>query len=116
MGAHLVTMETTDEWNKVKVYLAQKVKEAGSYTHYYIGLSKEAGTWKWTEAGSPGVTVATGDSRWQKNEPSPTPVEICGEINSFYKKQYGHFNNVACDAKDGGEGRTAKRGYICENY
>ena len=116
MGAHLVTMETTDEWNKVKVYLAQKVKEAGSYTHYHIGLSKEGGTWKWTEAGSPGVTVATDDSRWQRDEPTSKPDEVCGEINSFYRGQYGHFNNAPCNSKDAGRGLIAKRGYICENY
>ena len=32
MGAHLVTMETTAEWNKVKALIAEKVKERGSYT------------------------------------------------------------------------------------
>ena len=32
MGAHLVAMETTDEWNKVKGFLADKVTEPGSYT------------------------------------------------------------------------------------
>ena len=70
MGAHLVTMETTDEWNKVKGFIADKVTETGSYNHYYIGLRKESGTWKWTEAGSPGVTLATDDSRWQSGEPT----------------------------------------------
>ena len=66
MGAHLVTMETHGEWNKVKGFIVEKVKESGSYTHCYIGFSKEYGTWKWTEAGSPGVTVTTDDNRWQR--------------------------------------------------
>ena len=52
MGAHLVTMEATDEWNKVKGFVVEGVKETGSYTNYDIGFRKEGGTWKWTEAGS----------------------------------------------------------------
>ena len=117
MGAHLVTMETTDEWNKVKGFLADKVTETGSYTHYYIGLRKESGTWKWTEAGSPGVTVATDDSRWQPNQPSAGPnEEPCGEIWYPSSGTQGHFNNVMCDRKDAGQGITSTRGYICENY
>ena len=46
MGAHLVTMETLQEWNKVKGFIAEKVKEGGSYAHYHIGLRKEKRTWK----------------------------------------------------------------------
>jgi hypothetical protein len=115
VGGHLVTMETTDEWNKVKGFIAEKVKNSGSYTHWYIGLRKESGTWKWTEAGSPGVAVASDDSRWQSGQPSSTASEVCAEINSFYRKQYGHFNNVMCDRKDAGRGIYAKRGYICED-
>ena len=63
-------METTDEWNKVIGFLADKVAQTGSYTHYYIGHRKESTAWKWTEAGSPGVTVATDDSRWQTGQSS----------------------------------------------
>ena len=100
MGAHLVTMETTDEWSKVKGFLADKVTEPGSYSHYYIGLCKESGTWRWTEARSPGVTVATDDSRWQRGQPSADSREVCGEI--WYPSLWtqGHFNNVMCDRKD----------------
>jgi len=116
MGARLVTMETTDEWNKVKDYLIDKTTETGSYTHYYIGLRKESGTWKWTEAESPGVTVATDDSRWQKDEPNNDPREDCAEINSFYRNEYGHFNNVECNFNYyEATGNTAPRGYICED-
>ena len=98
MGAHLVTMETTEEWNKVKSFIAEKVTKSGSYTHWYIGLRKEGETWKWTEAGSPGVVVATDDSRWQTYEPSTWHVvEDCGEINADYQNQLGHFNNVQCN-------------------
>lgn len=115
MMAHLVTMETTAEWNRVKGYLAEKVKETGSYTHYFIGLRKEGGIWKWTEAGPPGATVATGDSRWQTSQPSSTATEVCAEINSFYRKQYGHFNNVQCHVNYAKIWRAARRGYICED-
>ena len=117
MGAHLVTMETNDEWNKVKGFLAEKVAKTGSYTHYYIGLRKESGTWKWTEAGSPGVTVATDDSRWQRGQPSSGSVEEpCGEIWYPSSGTQGHFNNIRCDRKDAGRGVYSTRGYICENY
>ncbi|XP_078363660.1 CD209 antigen-like [Oculina patagonica] len=114
IGAHLVTMETTEEWNKVKSFIAEKVQESKSYTHWYIGLRKEGETWKWTEAGPPGVVVATDDSRWQRGEPSargPEP-EDCGEINSNYQNQLGHFNNVECNRNY----RAFPRGYICENF
>ena len=115
MGAQLVTMETTDEWNKVRGYLTEKAKDSGSYTHYYIGLRKESGTWKWTEAGSPGVTVATNDSRWQTAQPSGTATEICAEINSLLQNQRGHFNNVRCDRKYQAQLKHLPRGYICED-
>ena len=36
MGSHLVTMEATDERNEVKGFVAEEVKETGSYTNYYI--------------------------------------------------------------------------------
>ena len=94
MGAHLVTMETTDEWNKVKGFLADKVTEPGSYTHYYIGLRRESGIWKWTEAGS---SVATDDSRWQSGEPFADSREVCGEIWHPSSGTQGHFNNVMRD-------------------
>ena len=124
MGAHLVTMETTEEWNTVKSLIAEKVAKDNSYTHWYIGLRKESGTWKWTEAGSPGVVVATDDSRWQPDQPSTnTPEETCAEINSENPRNvYGHFNNVHCYVKYQAQVRTsngspgAPRGYICENF
>ena len=117
-GAHLVTMETTEEWNKVKSFIAEKVAKDNSYTHWYIGLRKESGTWKWTEAGSPGVVVATDDSRWQPREPSTKgAVEDCGEINSEYPQNvYGHFNNVKCHGKYQAQVKLEPRGYICENF
>ena len=100
MGAHLVTMETTDERSKVKGFLADKVTEPSSYSHYYIGLCKKSGTWRWTEARSPGVNVARDDSRWQRGQPSADSREVCGEI--WYPSLWtqGHFNNVMCDRKD----------------
>ena len=109
-------METTDEWNRVKGYIADKVRDRGSYTHYYIGLRKESGTWKWTEAGSPGVTVATDDSRWQRGQPSAgSTAEPCGEIWYPSTGTQGHFNNVLCDIKYQAQISTLPRGYICED-
>ena len=126
MGAHLVTMETTEEWEKVKSLIADKVKRSGSYTHWYIGLRKESGMWKWTEAGSPGVVVSTGDDRWQRNQPSSisgAPEENCAESNSEYPlKVFSHFNNIRCNVKyhaqktDFHGNPLSPRGYICENY
>ena len=114
-GAHLVTMETTKEWNTVKGFLTEKAKETGSYTHYYIGLRRENGKWKWIEAGGPRVTVATSDSRWQTGEPSNTASEDCAEINSYYLSRYGRFNNVRCDRKYKAQMLREPRGYICED-
>ena len=126
MGAHLVTLETTEEWNKLKGFIAEKVKNSKRFTHWYIGLRKKSGTWRWTEASSPGVAVATDDSRWQRNEPSTVPKvpeENCGEINSEYPAGvYSHFNNVRCNVKYHAEktdvyGRPLPpRGYICEYF
>ena len=123
MGAHLATLETTEEWEKVKSLIAGHVKMSGSFTHWYIGLRKESGTWKWTEAGSPGVVVAADDDRWQPIQPSVgSPEENCGEINAEYPPGvYGHFNNVRCNVKyqatiTTGDGKPfPPRGYICES-
>ena len=111
MGAHLVTMETTAKWNKVKALIAEKVKESGSYTHYYIGLRKEGGKWKWTEGETPNVIVAENDSRWYENEPGSNSGELCGEI-WYPSTGLKGLNNYYCNA-----GSTdTPRGYICENY
>ena len=115
VGGHLVTMETTAEWNKVKGIIANKVKKSGSYTHWYIGLSKVGGTWKWIDAGSPGTTVATDDSRWQPREPSDTAGEDCGEIWYPNTGTQGHFNNIHCNSKYQAQRKTLPRGYICED-
>ena len=120
MGAHLVTMETTDEWNKVKSLIKEKVKNSDSYTHWYIGLRHESGTWKWLKTGKDVVVVASDDNRWQPTEPSNEsriePHETCGEINSFIQKVHGHFNDVECNSKYQAERKTEPRGYICENF
>ena len=115
VGAQLVTMETTEDWEKLKDFLKDKVKETGSYTHYYIGLRREGGKWKWTETGSPGITVARNDNRWQLYEPSGHYLEDCAEINSYYQGRYGHFNNVKCNYRYRKAGNAAPRGYICED-
>ena len=114
MGAHLVTMETTDEWNKVKGFLAEKIKEAGSYTHYYIGLRKVGEMWKWTEGETPDATVAADDSRWQKFQPDPHEAELCGEI--WYPREgFKGLNNIFCSHRVIGP-KEFPRGYICEGY
>lgn len=122
MGAHLVTMETTEEWNNVKKFIAEKVAKGDSnYTHWYIGLRNESGTWRWVGEGSPGVAVANDDPRWQLDEPTTGyPFEPCGEVNAFYRGQASHFNNVECNVRymqrrkyDGTP--VDPRGYICEN-
>ena len=115
MMGHLVTMQTTDEWNKVKGLLIEKAKETGSYTHYYIGLRKKSRMWKWPEAAGPGASVAPNDSRWQDAQPSSDPAEDCAEINFYYLRKYGRFNNVECDFKYQATGDTDPRGYICED-
>ena len=123
MGAHLVTLETTEEWNKLKNFIAEKVAEDSSYTHWYIGLHRESGTWRWTKRGSPDVAVARDDSRWQRGQPSRgPPIEKCAEINSNYQNQLGHFNNVECNVRYNTQVTTSDgskappRGYICENF
>ena len=117
MGAHLVTLETTDEWNKVKGLIKEKVKEADSFYHYYVGLTRKDGMWKWTEGESPDATVAEDDSRWQIGQPSfhrdPKP-EHCGEI-WYPTTGLKGLNDIRCTRRNRG-GRDESRGYICENY
>ena len=117
MGAHLVTMETTDEWNKVKGLIKEKVKEVDSFYHYYIGLSRKGGMWKWTEGESPDATVAQDDSRWKTGEPSfnRDPREKCVEI-WYPTTGLKGINDVQCDRTYKELGRTQTRGYICERY
>ena len=115
MGAHLVTMDTMEEWNKVRKLIAEKLEKDPKHTHWYIGLRKESGTWRWKGDGSPGVSLANDDSRWQLDEPTTGyPKENCAEINGLYRGQRGHFNNVECDIRYQAEIRTDPRGYICE--
>ena len=122
LRAHLVTIETTDEWNKVKGSIAEKLKWTGSLDsmkkveggngprqylrNFYCGRSY------WCHCGT--VTVATDESRWQTSETTTHDIlkEACCEITSKSGKLYGHINNVRCNTKC----RNAKCGYICENY
>ena len=121
MGAHLVTMETTEEWNEVRGYIKERLDKNPEFEHWYIGLRNESGTWRWKGEGSPGVAVAEDDSRWQLDEPTTSFSEPCGEINGLYRGQRGHFNNVECNVRyaqrrkyDGTP--VDARGYICENF
>ena len=56
-------------------------------------------------------TVAVDDTRWQLGEPSDDFPELCGEIQSNYRGERGHINNVICKEKPS---RSFSRGYICE--
>ena len=111
---HLVTMETTAEWKTVKKLLAKWVNGSTANHHYCIGLRRKYSTWRWSEeleGVTPGV-VAVNDSRWQYDEPSDDFDEPCGEIQSNYRNQQGHFNNIICHRKPSS---TYHRGYICEH-
>ena len=110
--AHLVTMDTDAEWEKVKAAIVKKVAGNTTNQHWFIGLRDVNGTWTWQEpAGLVGGTVSVNDQRWQDNEPSDSFDEPCAEIQSNYRGEQGYFNNVICDEKPSDSDR---RGYICE--
>ena len=112
IGAHLVTMNTIAEWEKVKAAIVKKVAGDTTNQHWFIGLRESKGTWTWQEpAGMARGTVATNDQRWQHDEPSDSFDEPCAEIQSNYRGQQGYLNNVICDEKPS---NSHRRGYICE--
>ena len=113
MNAHLVTMETIAEWNTVRSLIAKKVNGDTSNHHWYIGLRNVSGTWTWTEEpeGVTQGTVAEDDMRWETDEPRIHFSEPCAEIQSNYRGQQGHFNNVKCYKRPS---RIFHRGYLCE--
>ena len=113
MNAHLVTMKTIAEWNTVRNLIAERVKGDTSNHHWYIGLRNVSGTWTWTEEPDGVVqgTVAEDDMRWELDEPSIQFSEPCAEIQSNYRGQQGHFNNVLCSERPSS---VFHRGYICE--
>ena len=90
----------------------KQYREPSNNTHYYVALRKEKGSWKWTEAGSPGVTVATDDSRWQSDQPTGDldPRQACGEI-WYPKTGLKGLNDILCILNF-----RITRGYICERY
>ena len=113
MNAHLVTMETNKEWETVKKLIKEKVGDSLAKQHWFIGLRKLNDAWTWIEPdGVTRGTVAVTDSRWQTDEPSNDFNEPCAEIQSYYRKQRGHFNNVLCTKKPSD---SQHRGYICEH-
>ena len=112
-GAHLVTMNTNAEWEMVRAAIVIKVAGATTNQHWFIGLRKVNGTWTWQEpAGETRGTLAANDQRWEYDEPSDDFDEPCGEIQSNYRGQQGHFNNVICNEKP--DSYSYPRGYICE--
>ncbi|XP_078345154.1 L-selectin-like [Oculina patagonica] len=117
-GTHLVTFETTKEWKNMNNLIKERVDKGDSnYTHWYIGLRNESGTWRWVGAGTSCVSITEDDHRWQWDEPNTSSGrEFCGEINALYRGQRGHFNNVKCNVRYMAEKVGKPRGYICENY
>ena len=113
MGAHLVTMETIAERITVKTAIAERLKGDTSNHHWFIGLSRINGTWRWSEEreGVTKGTVAVDDTRWQADEPSDNFPEPYAEIQSNYRGEKGHVNNVICEIKPS---RFFSHGYICE--
>ena len=113
VGGFLVTMNTTAEWQTLRAAIAKRVGGNTKNHHWYIGLRRESGTWTWQElAGVTRGTVAANDQRWEYDEPSDDFDEPCGEIQSNYRGQKGHFNNVICNGKP--DSYSYPRGYICE--
>ncbi len=112
MGAHLATFETEEKWKNIRKIIKERVAKGDSdYVHWYIGLRKENGTWRWVGEGSPGVSI-TDKFPWQKGEPNTKHgVENCGEINASYQGQDGYYNNVKCNHV---YWYPVSRGYICE--
>ena len=81
--AHLVTMNTTAEWERVRAAIRTKVAGDTTNQQWYIGLRRVDGTWTWQEpAGLIRGTVAVNDRRWEYDEPSGDFDEPCGEIQS----------------------------------
>ena len=113
MNAHLVTMETNNEWETVRKMISEKVGDSRVNHHWFIGLRQVNGKWTWIEpAGVTPGTVAVTDHRWEYDEPSNDFIEPCGEIQSNYRNQRGYFNNVLCYKKPSA---SHSRGYICEH-
>ncbi|KAL9950225.1 hypothetical protein ACROYT_G042697 [Oculina patagonica] len=47
MGAHLATFETEEKWKNIRKIIKERVAKGDSdYVHWYIGLRKENGTWR----------------------------------------------------------------------
>ena len=68
MGAHLVTMETTDEWNSVVEIIKQKINQSDSDVD--IGLRKGNGEWEIETAESNAVVdLITGKPAKLKSSP-----------------------------------------------
>ena len=45
IGAHLVTMNTLAEWEKVKAAIVKKAAGGTTNQHWFIGLRRVNGTW-----------------------------------------------------------------------
>ena len=112
MEAHLVTMDTLAEWEKVRNAIARKVGNDTTNRHWYVGSRKVGDMWKWTEEPE-GVTQGTvNESSWQYWEPIDNSQELCVEIQSSYRGQEGHLNDVVCNENPS---MLIPRGFICES-
>ena len=78
MNAHLVTMETIAEWMTVKAAIAERVQGDSNNHHWFIGLSRINGTWRWSEEreGVAKGILAVNDQRWEYDEPSDIFPEL----------------------------------------
>ena len=112
MEAHLVTMDTLAEWEIVRNAIARKVGNDTTNRQGYVGSRKVGDMWKWTEEPE-GVTQGTvNESSWQYWEPIDNSQELCVEIQSSYRGQEGHLNDVVCNENPS---LLIPRGFICES-
>ena len=76
--------------------------------HYFIGLKKENGKWKWL-SNQTTVDSSRGKSPWAPGEPSqPNQKVYCATIYGKYRNNLGRFDDLPC------RHRMKYNGYICE--
>lgn len=106
----LVSMETDEEWEYLKEFIQNLT--GSKHIEYFIGLSKERGSWRWLSDSSIEVPGQNSKWRWHHGEPSGD-----GDCVVMYKnygagnshKRKGYYNDLRCDS------HGANKGFICEN-
>lgn len=109
----LVSMETDKEWK----YLSDFIQNlAGSnHSEYFIGLSNEAGSWRWLSD----VSIEVPGQKWRWHNHQPSGDGDCVVMYKNYaagnnpkaKRRKGYFNDLPCNSP-GSKGTN--RGFICE--